>query len=132
MPAETPSSGRAPSWADIHRNAHVSLFWPNRFGREAEATQTSLALWLCLSLIIAPLLLIACAKTWALLQPLVGLSPAKHGEREKEGMQSTSFPLFGWGYWTKARAKLPASARTRREGSTHGTTSRQAPAQRRG
>lgn len=61
-PAGTLSSGRAPSRASRCGNTHVSLFWPNRFRREAEATQTSLALLLCSPLIIAPLLLIACAK----------------------------------------------------------------------
>lgn len=90
MPAETPSSGRAPSQAGRCRNAHISLFWPNRFRREAETTQTSLALWLCSGLIITLLLLVA--KTWALLQPLVDLSPARDGEREKEGMWSADFP----------------------------------------
>lgn len=57
-------------------------FWPTWFRKEAEATQTSLALRLCSSLIITPLLLIACAKTWALLQPLVGPSPTRD-ERER-------------------------------------------------
>lgn len=90
MPAETPSSGRAPSQAGRCRNAHISLFWPNRFRREAETTQTSLALWLCSGLIITLLLLVA--KTWALLQPLVDLSPARDWEREKEGMWSADFP----------------------------------------
>lgn len=126
-PAETPSSGRAPSRAGRHRNAHVSLFWPNQFRREAEATQTSLAPRLCSSLIIALLLHIACAKTWALLEPLVAPSPARDGEREKEGMRSTNFPLFGWGHRAKATAKLPASACARREGSTHGATPGKAP-----
>lgn len=69
-------------------------FWPNRFRKEAEATQTSLALQLCSSLIITSLLLIACAKTWALLQPLVDPSPARdeRGSRRAGGAQiSPSF-----------------------------------------
>lgn len=93
MPAETPSSGWAPSQAGRCRNANISLFWPNRFRREAETTQTSLALWLCSALIITLLLLLLLvAKTWALLQPLVDQSPARDGEREKEGMWSADFP----------------------------------------
>lgn len=90
MPAETLSSGRAPSQAGRCRNAHISLFWPNWLRREAETTQTSLALWLCSALIITLLLL--GAKTWAQLQPLVDLSPARDREREKEGMWSADFP----------------------------------------
>lgn len=39
-------------------------------------------------------------------------------------------PLFGWGYWTEAMAKLPACAR--REGSTRGAAPGQAPAGHRG
>lgn len=93
MPAETLSSGWAPSQAGRCRNAHISLFWPNRFRREAETAQTSLAPWLCSALIITLLLLLLLvAKTWALLQPLVDQPPARDGEREKEGMWSADFP----------------------------------------
>lgn len=41
-------------------------------------------------------------------------------------------PLFGWGYWTEAMAKLPASACALREGSTHCATPGQAPTGHRG
>lgn len=64
----------------------------------------SLALWLCSSLIIALLLRTACARSWALLQPLVCLPPATRGESGYEEH------TFGWGHWTKATAKLPISA----------------------
>lgn len=95
-PAGTLSSGRAPSRASQRGNTHVSLFWPNQFRKEAEATQTSLALLLCSPLIIAPLLLVACVKAWSLLQPLVGPPPARDGQREKEGTRPRIFsPLAG-------------------------------------
>lgn len=76
----------------------------------------------CSSLIITWLLLTACAKP--------GLCYSHwwvHVQQEKEGMQNTNFPLFGWGYWMEAMAKLPASACARKEGSTHSASPRRAP-----